>query len=160
MMKKKIVLIAVTLVLSNALIAQQLDELKIKPKVAEPNGKTVPPPGSKPALAPQMSPSINAVNVTPLAEGDSKPIAPSSSFTKEDAMDAKKNTEKLQAIAIDGKVDPTAGLTAEQKSTLNGTFKKPSLVDQSKSNSGLKPAAVQKINATTQQPVTLKPIQE
>ncbi len=158
-MRNKIVLIAVTLVLSNALVAQQIDEVKLKPKVAEPTVNTVPQPGSKPTLAPQMSPSINAVNITPLVQGDSKPVATPSPFTKETTVDAKNNPEKLQAIAIDGKVDPTAGLTAEQKSTLNGTFKRPAVVDQSKSNSGLKPAAVQKINATTQQPVTIKPIQ-
>ncbi len=158
-MKNKIVLIAVTLVLSNVLVAQQVDELKLKSKVAEPNVNNVPQPGSKPTLAPQMSPSINAVNITQLVEGNSKPIAAPSPFTKDATVDAKSNPEKLQAIAIDGKVDPTAGLTAQQKSTLNGTFKKPAVVDQSKSNSSLKPAAVQKINATTQQPVTLKPIQ-
>jgi hypothetical protein len=146
--------------LSTAVLAQNAKpmpaevamENDLKPVVAKPIVNTVLPLDSKPTLAPQMS----AVNALPLLGSDDRPIAIPSPLTKENAVATNVIALKPQVKVIDGKVDEGAALTAEQKSVMNGTFKKSPNAAQV--SPGLTPVTI-KAEPIIAQPVAIKPIE-
>ncbi|MBL0145111.1 MAG: hypothetical protein IPP48_04510 [Chitinophagaceae bacterium] len=114
---KALLLLTTGLVVNQTVSAQQLQNEKLvaKPVVAIEN--STPAPGSKPALA--------ATDVAPLASMPVKAMP----AEKRAVAAAPNDIDKSKLVIADAKTDNTAGLTNEQKSTLNGTFKAPKITE-------------------------------
>ncbi|MEO6253324.1 MAG: hypothetical protein ABIO79_08470 [Ferruginibacter sp.] len=110
-MIQSFLIIATAIAVSNLAHAQQQ---QMKTEIAKPVASTVPPPGSKPALAPDTK----LVSAIPMVRSENAVVAAPSPLTRND--ETKQSTETL---------------SAEKLKTLNGTAERPKqtasvLIDQ------------------------------
>ena len=110
----------VTVILGASTIARaQSKELKTDP--SKPVVTTVPPPGTKPALAPDIKPDMK--NETPLKQSEQQPVSAPSPLSRDEQI--KDPLEKPKVILADDKASTSQSLGAENLKTLNGTAERP-----------------------------------
>ena len=134
---KPILLVSLALSVTNLLEAQEMTA-----KTSAKTESTIPPAGSKPALAPDMKPETKTASK--LMNADPVPATASPLTRDQNQMTPEK--EKPTFKTIDGK-RITNPLSAENKKTLEGTAKKPqnlAVVPASKNDEQVKPLQLTK----------------
>lgn len=115
---KSFLIVAAALGVSTVAHAQQQE---LKTEIAKPASSSVPPPGTKPALAPDIKPELK--NNPPLKRSEQTVVATPSPLTRDEQVRAPQ--EKPTVKLVDDKVSTTESLSAENLKTLNGTAERP-----------------------------------
>lgn len=132
---KSFLIVATALGTSTMLYAQQE---QIKAETAKPAASTVPPPGSKPALAPDMKPEVKNVQ---LQKSEAAVPATPSPLTREENMKAPQEKPTLKLIN-EKEVNTTPSLSADNLKTLNGTAEKPKQAAPASNEQNTKPLPI------------------
>ena len=114
---KSLLIVATALGASTILYAQQQE---LKTETAKPVAATVPPPGSKPAVAAEVKP----VTAPSLLRSENVVVAPPSPSTN-DAQAATPVVKPTLKLVDDKAVTTTQSLTPDNIKTLNGTAERP-----------------------------------